>query len=219
VGAHTDEVTDALRRRRLVAIVRTRAASGLLDAFAALLEGGIDIVEVTTTVPGALQLLERAHRRFGSSLELGIGTVLEVSTAVAAIDSGARFVVSPVFDEEVVAACAARDTLAIPGVLTPTEIHRAVRAGARVVKLFPGRVATPGYVRDILGPLPHVLVMPTGNVDLETAPRYLEAGAIAVGVGRAVLDPVAVAGGDFAAITAAARAFRRAVDGPPDESA
>lgn len=211
-GERTELVVDALLRTKVVAVVRTEHPDGLLDAFEALRDGGVVLIEVTMTVPGALDVISAARARLGADVELGAGTVLDAETAIAAAAAGASFVVSPVFDEEVAAACSAADVLAIPGCLTPTEVSRAMAAGVGIVKLFPGRVATPGYLRDLLGPLPSARLLPTGNVDLETAPRYIEAGAVAVGVGKALIDPAAVATGDVAGIRAAARQFRGAVD-------
>jgi 2-dehydro-3-deoxyphosphogluconate aldolase/(4S)-4-hydroxy-2-oxoglutarate aldolase len=203
---------DALQQTRVVAIARTRQADGLIEAFGALCDGGVVLVEVTLTIPGALGVIREASTRFGSAVQVGCGTVLDARSAEDAIEAGASFVVSPSFHEDVVATCAARGVVAVPGCLTPTEVATAMRAGSQVIKLFPGRVATPDYLRDLLGPLPGARFLPTGNVDLDTAPRYIESGAVAVGVGKALLDPVAIGEGSYATITAAARSFREAVD-------
>ncbi len=205
-------VAESLERTGVVAVVRATSSDGLLDAFEALALGGVELVEVTTTVPGALELIAEAVARFGAGLHLGAGTVLDLATANAAIDAGASFVVSPAFDAEVVAQCRSRDAVAVPGCLTPTEVAAAMRSGPPFLKLFPGRVATPGYVRDLLGPFPTARFVPTGNVDLVTAPEYIGAGAAAVGVGKALLDPGALAGRDLRTITEAARELRAVVD-------
>jgi len=205
-------VAESLERTGLLAVVRARASEGLLEAFDALALGGVELIEVTTTVPGALELIEAAVARFGAALHVGAGTVLDRATATAAIDAGASFIVSPAFDAEIVAECRSRDAVAVPGCLTPTEVASALRSRPPFLKLFPGRVATPGYVRDLLGPFPSARFVPTGNVDLVTAPEYIGAGAAAVGVGKALLDPSAVAGRDFRTITEAARELRAVVD-------
>jgi 2-dehydro-3-deoxyphosphogluconate aldolase/(4S)-4-hydroxy-2-oxoglutarate aldolase len=212
VTSRTELVAESLERTGLLAVVRASACDGLLDAFGALALGGVELVEVTTTVPGAFELIAAAVARFGAALHLGAGTVLDRATAAAAIDAGATFIVSPAFDAEVVAECRSRDAVAVPGCLTPTEVAAALRSGPSFLKLFPGRVATPGYVRDLLGPFPTARFVPTGNVDLVTAPEYLGAGAAAVGVGKALLDPRAVAAGDLETITEAARELRAVVD-------
>ncbi len=210
--SRTEVVAESLERTGLIAVVRAATSDGLLDAFDALALGGVELVEVTTTVPGALELIAAAVARFGTALHVGAGTVLDRTTATAAIGAGASFVVSPAFDAEVVAECRSRDAVAVPGCLTPTEVAAAMGSAPPFIKLFPGRVATPAYVRDLLGPFPTARFVPTGNVDLVTAPEYIGAGAVAVGVGKALLDPGAVADGDLRTITEAARELRAVVD-------
>jgi 2-dehydro-3-deoxyphosphogluconate aldolase / (4S)-4-hydroxy-2-oxoglutarate aldolase len=169
------------------------------------------MVEITMTVPGALEIIAAVHKELKDSVYIGAGTVLDASTARMAILAGASFVVGPCFDMETVTMCKLYDTAVMPGCVTPTEIVQAWKAGADVVKIFPGRVGTPEYFQDLRGPLPHVRMMPTGNVDLTTTPRYIKAGAVAVGVGKALVDPKAVKERAFASITENARAFCRLV--------
>ncbi len=196
----------------VVAVVRVDEPTGLIALAAALHAGGVVHTEITMTVPGALHAIEATVREHGDDVFIGAGTVRDATAARLAISAGASFIVSPCLDLEVVAMAHRYGVMVAPGCLSPTEIDQAAAAGADVIKLFPGRVATPGYFKDILGPFPEVRLMPTGNVDLETAPEYIEAGAVAVGVGKALVDPAAFREAHWADITGNARRFRAVVD-------
>lgn len=196
----------------VVAVVRVDDGSKLAGLASALAEGGVRLIEITMTVPGALQAIERASAEVGDAALIGAGTVLDATTARLAVAAGASFVVSPALDTGVIETAHRYGVAAAPGCLTPTEVVTALGAGADAIKLFPGRVATPGYFADLLGPFPQARLLPTGNVDLTTTPEYIRAGAVAVGVGKALVDATALAAGDWAAITQRARAFRRVVD-------
>ncbi len=196
----------------VVAIIRTAAPSDLVAVAAALHRGGVPLVEITLTVPDALAVIRDASRALGDQAVIGAGTVLDPVTARLAILAGAGFVVGPTFDPDIAQTCRLFDRAYIPGALTPTEILTAWRGGASVVKVFPGSVATPRYFRDVLAPLAQVRLMPTGNVDLTTAPEYIAAGAVAVGVGKALVDVRPGHPVDIDAITASALDFRTAVD-------
>ncbi len=207
-----DELTAELRRTGIVAVIRMTEPTDLVAVARALAAGGVRFVEITMTVPDAIEVIRGAVKALGDEVLIGAGTVLDGPTAERAMDAGAAFVVGPCVVPEVITACRSRGRPVVPGALSPTEILQAWNAGADVVKVFPGRVATPGYFADLRGPLAHIPLMPTGNVDLTTTPEYIKAGAIAVGVGKALVDLDAVRAGDMDTITTAARAFRRAVD-------
>lgn len=196
----------------IVAVVRLDSADRLVDLARALVRGGVAAVEITLTVPGALEAIAAASTELGDDALIGAGTALHPEDARRSLEAGARFVVSPTVNPEVVRTTRDAGAVAVPGALTPTEIDLAMRSGADLVKLFPGRVATPGYFRDVLGPFPTARLLPTGNVDLTTAPEYFRAGAVAVGVGKALVDPEAVRTGDWDTIERLARGFRRAID-------
>jgi 2-dehydro-3-deoxyphosphogluconate aldolase/(4S)-4-hydroxy-2-oxoglutarate aldolase len=206
---------DLLLRRalagRLVAIVRLRDGAALLEVAAALVEGGITTLEFTLTTPGAVEAIERCRARFGETVVVGAGTVLDADGARRCLEAGAQFLVSPGFDPDVIAAARDGGALAMPGAMTPTEILAAWRAGADVVKVFPARALGPRYIADVRAPLPEVRLMPTGGVDATNAAEYLRAGAIGVAVGGNLVDPAAVARADWAALTARARALVDAV--------
>jgi 2-dehydro-3-deoxyphosphogluconate aldolase / (4S)-4-hydroxy-2-oxoglutarate aldolase len=171
----------------------------------AIADGGVRAIEVTMTVPGAIALIGTLAASLPADILLGAGTVTDPDTARAVIDAGARYVVSPVFRPEVVAACHARGAAAAPGCFTPTEILDAHDLGADVVKVFPATALGPQFIRDVRAPLPQVRLMPTGGVTLDNAGDWIRAGAVAVGVGSALLDARAIEEGRFDVLTQNAR--------------
>jgi 2-dehydro-3-deoxyphosphogluconate aldolase/(4S)-4-hydroxy-2-oxoglutarate aldolase len=152
-------------------------------------------------VPGAIELIAQLARGLPDELLVGAGTVIDADTARRAIDAGARFVVGPVFRRDVIDACHERGVPAMPGCFTPTEILDAWEAGADIVKVFPSTSLGPAFIKDVRAPLPQLKLMPTGGVSIENAADWLRAGAVAVGVGSALVDAKSVEAGDFAAIT------------------
>ena len=191
----------------IVAVVRFSDPRPLVDVVRAQADGGVTVAEVTFTVPNALDVIREAKRQLGGRVLLGAGTVLDPETARAAILAGAEFVVAPNTNPDVIRLCRRYDKLVMPGAFTPTEILAAWEAGADVVKVFPADVVGPAFFRAMRGPLPQVKLMPTGGVDLTTAAEFLAAGAVCLGVGGHLVDPTAVAAGDFARITDLARQY------------
>ncbi len=169
----------------------------LRDVVDAIAAGGVRALEVTMTVPGAVDLIRALAPTLPDGFVLGAGTVLDAETAAKVIDAGAQFVVSPVFRPAVIDACHARDVPALPGCFTPTEILAAWDAGADIVKVFPATALGPGFFKDVRGPLPQVKMMPTGGVTIENAGDWIRAGAVAVGVGTALLDAKAISSGAY----------------------
>jgi 2-dehydro-3-deoxyphosphogluconate aldolase / (4S)-4-hydroxy-2-oxoglutarate aldolase len=206
---------DIARRIELegvVAVVRlTDAAVGERVAHA-LIEGGVTAIEITMTVPGAPRLIADLSNALPNAL-IGAGTVTDPAMARLVIDAGAKFVVSPVFRPRIVEACHERGVPSFPGCFTPTEILSAWELGAEIVKVFPATSLGPGYIKDLRGPFPSIKVMPTGGVSIENAAEWIKAGAVAIGVGSALVSPKAVETGRFDQITAAASAFVAAVRG------
>lgn len=195
----------------MIAVIRADDPTNLVEVAKALSKGGVNIIEITMTVPGALNIIASASNTLADTAFIGAGTVLDAMTARMAIVAGASFIVGPCFDADTVAICKLYDTIVIPGCLTPTEIVDAWKSGADIIKVFPGRIGTPEYFQDIKGPLPQVRMMPTGNVNMVTTPRYIKAGAVAVGVGKALVDPTALKMQQFATITENARIFCKIV--------
>lgn len=191
----------------IVAVIRADRAELLVDVAEALLNGGVDVMEVTFTVPGALQVLEKVADKLGDRVLLGAGTVLDTETARAAMLAGAEFIVSPTTNLDVIRLCRRYDKLAMPGAFTPTEVLAAWEAGADIVKVFPSDVSGPKYLKALRGPLPQVRLMPTGGVTLESAADFLRAGACALGVGGSLVEEQTVAAGDMDRITSLAKQF------------
>ena len=191
----------------VVAVVRAPKEELLVEVAEALLAGGVEIVEITLTVPHAVRVIERVADRLGDRILLGAGTVLEESTAQAALSAGAQFIVSPVLRLDVIRLCGRYGKLVMPGALTPSEVLTAWEAGADIVKVFPSDVTGPGYLKALHGPLPDVRLMPTGGVNLETAADFLKAGACALGLGSSLVEPAAVASGDLGRIESLARQY------------
>lgn len=195
---------DATMRRILdggiVAVVRAESGESLLKVVQALAEGGVSAAEVTFTVPDAIDVIREVRREIGDAVVLGAGTVLDTETARAALLAGAEYLVSPTLNLDVIRLCRRYDKAVMPGAFTPTEILTAWENGADVVKVFPADVGGPAYLKAIRGPLPQIRLMPTGGVDLNTAQTFLQAGACCLGVGGALVDPKAIAAGDFGRI-------------------
>ena len=181
----------------IVAVVRSETSEPLVKVARALALGGVTAIEVTFTVPGALDVIRQVRQEVGDSILLGAGTVLDPETARAAILAGAEYIVAPTINIEVIRLCRRYDKAVMPGALTPTEVLSAWEAGADMVKIFPADVGGPAYLKALHGPLPQVRLMPTGGVDLTTAESFLKAGACCLGVGGALVEPKAVANGDF----------------------
>jgi 2-dehydro-3-deoxyphosphogluconate aldolase/(4S)-4-hydroxy-2-oxoglutarate aldolase len=198
-------VVDAIQRLGVVAVIRMKDAAKLRAVVDAIAAGGVRAIEVTMTVPNAVDLIRTLAATLPKEILLGAGTVTSAETARAVIDAGARYVVSPVFRRDVIAACHERDVAAAPGCFTPTEILDAHECGADVVKVFPATALGPQFIKDVRAPLPQVRLMPTGGVSLDNAGEWIRAGAIAVGVGSALLDARAIEEGRLDVLTNNAR--------------
>ncbi len=182
----------------IVAVVRADSGELLARVVKALAEGGVIAAEITFTVPDAVDVIKQVRREVGDAVVLGAGTVLDPETARAALLAGAEYIVSPAVNVEVIRLCRRYDKVIMPGAFTPTEVITAWEAGADVVKIFPAEVGGPSYLKALRGPLPQIRMMPTGGVDLNTAESFLKAGACCLGVGGSLVEPKAVASGDFA---------------------
>lgn len=191
-------------RARVSAILRTDDQRKAAEAMSAALRGGFRIVEFTLTIPGVYELITEFSRR--EDVIVGAGTVLEVEQARLAVEAGARYLVSPVVDEVVIAAATALDVAAMPGTHTPTEMLRAHRAGAQLCKLFPAPAGGPAWVRSVLGPMPFLKIVPTNGIDLDNMEQWFAAGAFAGGF-VASLFGSDVATGNWEAIETRARAI------------
>jgi len=181
------ELLDLIREIGLVAVIRLGDGGRLDEVVEALGSAGATIMEITTTVPGAIEQISRCSSKFDDFI-FGCGTVTDRETAVDAIEGGAEFVVSPVLQEDMLEVARSEGVLAIPAAMSPSEILRAVSLGADAVKLFPARSLGPDYIRDVLGPLPGISIMPAGGVNAGNASSYIKAGAAAVFSGSSIVS-------------------------------
>ena len=202
------DVLATIREVGIVPVIRAESPEAAGRAIEAIRAGGVPILEITMTVPGAVGLIEEMARKYGKDAVVGAGTVLDPETARACILAGARFVVSPSLNLETIACCRRYGVAVLPGALTPTEVVAAWQAGADMVKVFPaGALGGASYIKALKAPLPQIDIVPTGGVSLKTAADFIKAGATALGVGADLVDPQALAAGQAGEITRKAREF------------
>ncbi len=207
------ETKQWIEKLGIMPVLRARSAKEGHALVEALLVGGITVMEVTMTVPGAVGLLRELKKEHGDKLLLGSGTVTDAAQAEETIDSGAEFVVSPSLHTEVIAKTKQMGKVSIPGSLTPTEVITAWRAGADYVKIFPcSAVGGAPYLKALLAPFPELQLIPTGGVTLQTAMDFLKAGARALGVGTDLVNPKAIEEGTPEKVTETARAYVETVE-------
>ncbi len=177
----------------LVPVLRASSAEEAIQIADAILAGGVNVLEVTMTVPGAIRVIEQMANHHGDKLLIGAGTVLDAETARNCVLAGAQFIVSPALDVRTIELCRRYSVPVMPGALTPTEILTAWQTGADVVKVFPcSALGGAKYLKAVHGPLPQIQLIPTGGVSLSTAEEFLAAGAFALGVGSDLVDAKAV---------------------------
>lgn len=205
-------VIETIRAVGVIPVVRAQSADEAIAAIDAIREGGIPILEITMTVPGAVGVIEEVSRRYGNEAVVGAGTVLDGETARTCILAGARFVVSPSLNLETIEVCRRYGIAVMPGALTPTEVVQAWSAGADFVKVFPaGAVGGASYIKSLKAPLPQIELVPTGGVSLKTAADFIKAGASALGIGADLVDVQAIRDGKQSVITERAQEFVRIV--------
>ena len=206
------EVIQQIKDIGVIPVVRATSADEAMRAIDAIREGGISVLEITMTVPGAIKVIEQVSQRYGKDAVVGAGTVLDPEIAEACVSSGAQFVVSPALNLETIACCRRLDVPVIPGALTPTEVVQAWNAGADFVKVFPaGAVGGANYLKALKAPLPQIELVPTGGVTLITAADFIRAGAAALGVGTDLVNIEALREGQAAHITERAKQFLQIV--------
>lgn len=191
----------------IVAIIRSPSGDQLVQVAEALADGGVDVIEITLTVPKALDVISKVRDRVGDRILLGAGTILDEATARSAILAGAEFLVTPVVRPAVIETGHRYDKTVMCGAFTPTEILTAWEAGAEFIKVFPAEVGGPGYLKAVHGPFPYIRLLPTGGVNLETLGDFVRSGASAVGLGGNLVTKEALAKGDMAAIRAMAEKY------------
>jgi 2-dehydro-3-deoxyphosphogluconate aldolase/(4S)-4-hydroxy-2-oxoglutarate aldolase len=202
------DVLATIREVGLIPVIRAESPEAAGRAIEAIRAGGVPILEITMTVPGAVDLIGDMARKYGNDAVVGAGTVLDPETARACILAGAQFVVSPSLNLETIACCRRYGVAVLPGALTPTEVVAAWQAGADMVKVFPaGALGGASYIKALKAPLPQIDLVPTGGVSLKTAADFIKAGATALGVGADLVDTQALAAGQAGEITRRAREF------------
>lgn len=205
-------VVDRIREVGIVPVVRATSADEALAAVEAIRAGGIPILEITLTVPGAIKIIDDLAKRLGDEALIGAGTVLDAESARACIGAGARFIVSPSLDLPTIEICRALGIAVFPGALTPTEVVTAWKAGADAVKVFPANaLGGATYLKSLKAPLPQIELIPTGGVSLKTVPDFIAAGAMALGIGADLVDLAALRRGDRASVTSKAQEYVAAV--------
>ena len=205
------EMMELIQKTGVIAIMRAKSSDQLLAAADAIKAGGVQVIEVTMTTPGALDVIRQATERYGADVLFGVGSVLDPESARAAILAGAQFVVSPTLNLKTIELCHRYAIPVVPGAYTPTEILTAWEAGADMVKVFPASVGGPAYFKAVKAPLPQVKLVPVGGVSLDNTADFIHAGADAVGVGGALVSQKLLEAGDFAALTERARRLRQEV--------
>lgn len=206
------EILDRMISEGFIPLIRTASASEAHDVADAIRQGGASLLEITMTVPGAIEVIKELTLKFKDEFIIGAGTVLDPETGRAALLAGARFIVSPTLNHELVTLTRRYSAVVIPGAMTPTEILTAWDVGADLVKVFPaGQLGGPAYIKAVKAPLPEILLMPAGGVNLENAAAFLRAGAAVVAVGGELVDKDAVKERAFHIITENTRSFIRAI--------
>lgn len=201
------EKLNIIRETGIIAIMRAQSSEQLITAADAIKAGGVNVIEVTMTTPGALDVIAEATQRYGQEVLFGAGTVLDAETARSTILAGAGFVVAPTLNLDMIALCNRYRIPVIPGCYTPTEMLTAWEAGADMVKLFPASMGGPSLVEAILAPLPQLEIVPVGGVNLDTTAAFIKSGAVALGVGSSLINQKLLDAGDMNELTHRAAAF------------
>ena len=196
-----EEIRNTILQKKVIAVVRMKNPEQLLKVITAIMNGGVTAIELTMTIPNAIQSIEIATKEFGDEILLGVGSVTSSAVALDAINAGAKFVVSPIYKPNVVSTVIAKNLVVIPGGFTPTEIQTAYEQGADFVKIFPADNLGMSFIKSIKAPLPHLKLIPTGGVTLDNAIDWINHGASAVGIGSALVDNKAIESGNFAQLT------------------
>ncbi|MFN2533243.1 MAG: bifunctional 4-hydroxy-2-oxoglutarate aldolase/2-dehydro-3-deoxy-phosphogluconate aldolase [Pyrinomonadaceae bacterium] len=206
------EIIQRIRDIGIIPVVRASSHQEAIQVVEAIQQSGLNLLEITMTVPGAIKIIEQLTKRFGDGAVIGAGTVLDPQRARECISAGAKFIVSPALNLNTVACCREQEVAVMPGALTPTEVVTAWEAGSDFVKVFPANaLGGASYIKSLKAPLPQIALVPTGGVSLSTVAAFIEAGAAAVGVGSDLVDVKAIREGHPERITETARAYIAAI--------
>lgn len=203
--ASRNDILQRILEKKAIAVIRMTDVARLTRVIEAIRAGGVECVEITTTVPGAVEVIRDVSQSIGDEALIGAGTILDADTARQAVEAGAEFIVGPVLDRGVIETAHQNEKVMIPGAFSPGEIVAAWQAGADIVKVFPATVLGPRYFKDLRGPLPQIRLCPTGGVTVENAGEWIKAGACCVGIGTDLLDKKAIAEDRYEILTEKAR--------------
>lgn len=201
------ELMASLTDPGVIAVVRVKDGAQVLPLAEALLAGGVHAIEVTMTIPNALEVIRKVSQQLGARAVVGVGTVLDAATARLALEAGAQFVVSPIMRPEIVKAAHAADRPVMLGAFTPTEAQAAHEAGSDFIKIFPSTALGPAYVRAVLAPLPHLRIIPTGISKTEEVAAFIKAGCVGVGLGALLVPQEALGQSNWAEFTRLAKQY------------
>lgn len=206
------EVLNRMASEGLIPVIRVASAKEAIDVADAIKEGGVTLIEITMSVPGAIDTIKDLAQKYKDEIIMGAGTILDPETGRAALLAGAQFIVSPTLNLDLISLAHRYSAVVVPGAMTPTEILAAWNAGADMVKVFPAaQLGGPEYIKALRGPLPQILLVPTGGVNLQNAGAFIKAGAAALGVGGELVDKKAVKEKKFNVITENTRAYLKAI--------
>ncbi len=207
-----ETILSEILKRKAIAVIRAKEPEKLKKIIEAVSAGGITVVEITMTVPNAIQLIEKMSNEVDDKIIIGVGSVLNKQTAIDAINAGAKYVVSPILKMEIIETAHQNNVPVMPGCFTPTEIQTAFEYGADIVKVFPADVVGMEFFKAILAPMPHLKLMPTGGVTLTNSGDWIRAGACAVGLGSALLDKKAIETENYQKLTENAAAIMKSIN-------
>lgn len=206
------DIVSKIIEYKAVAVIRMEDPTNLIEVAEAIYSGGVKAIEITMTVPNAIETIKVADRYIGEKILIGVGSVLNPEMAQKAIDAGAKYVVSPIFKKEIIARGHENDIPVMSGAFSPTEIQSAFEAGSDIVKVFPADVLGMSFIKSIKAPMPHLKIMPTGGVSLTNAGDWLKAGACAVGIGTSLLNKKAIAEKNYDLLTENAKLVMRSIN-------
>ena len=206
-----EKILQEILKRKAIAVLRVKEVEKLQRVIEAIYSGGVSVIEITMTVPNAIQLIEQMNEKLDKNIIIGVGSVLNSKTAEEAIEAGAKYVVSPIFKKEIIETAHKFDVPAMPGCFTPSEIQTAFEWGADIVKVFPADIVGMEFFKAILAPMPHLKLMPTGGVSLTNAGEWFKAGACAVGIGSALLDKKAIQENNYLKLTENAKLIIKSI--------
>lgn len=213
-----EKILNEITKRKAIAVVRMKDPQKLMDVIKAVQAGGVSIIEITMTVPNAIELIRKAAYELDENFIIGVGSILDGKSAEEAVNAGAKYVVSPIFKREIIDAAHGLDVPVMPGAFSPTEILTAQEYGADIVKVFPANVVGMDFFKAVLAPMPHLKIMPTGGVTLSNAGDWIKAGACAVGIGSALLDKNAIKNEDYQVLTENAKKMMESITNAVDFS-